>query len=46
MVGRTTHLAHVEQIVSVKRSVFIALTGHRRIGKTYFVEESLGKLIQ
>lgn len=43
MIGRTSQLKIMEKILSLKRSSFVAVTGRRRVGKTYLIDQMYEK---
>ena len=43
MIGRQKEREKVEQLLSSERSEFLAVTGRRRVGKTYLIDALLGK---
>lgn len=43
MIGRKSQKKIMERFLSRKKSAFIAITGRRRVGKTYTVEQVYGK---
>ncbi len=45
MVGRSTQQLQIKKILKANRAAFVAITGRRRVGKTYLIEEAFGKSI-
>ncbi|MBK8281826.1 MAG: AAA family ATPase [Saprospiraceae bacterium] len=45
MISRTLQIAQMKDILHLKRSSFVAVTGRRRVGKTYLIEEVYKKHI-
>ena len=41
MIGRQEEIKRLNEIMEAKRSTFVAVTGRRRVGKTYFVDTLL-----
>ncbi len=41
MIGRTIEVEKLKSALSLKKSSFIAVTGRRRVGKTYLVDSIL-----
>jgi len=41
MIGRTEEIKKIKRLLNSNRSEFLAVTGRRRVGKTYLVDETL-----
>ena len=42
IIGRTTPIKIMDDLIAKKRSSFVAITGRRRVGKTYLVDQVYG----
>jgi uncharacterized protein len=43
MIGRKKEIEKIERLLSSERSEFLAITGRRRVGKTYLIDSLLGQ---
>ena len=43
MIGRKTEIQKIKQLLNSKRSEFLAITGRRRVGKTFLIDEMLSQ---
>ena len=43
MIGRKTEIQKIKQLLNSKRSEFLAITGRRRVGKTFLIDEVLSQ---
>ena len=43
MVGRKEEIKKIERLLQSERSEFLAITGRRRVGKTYLIDNLLGQ---
>jgi uncharacterized protein len=43
MIGRKKEIERLERLIESKRSDFLAITGRRRVGKTFLIDTVLGK---
>lgn len=43
MIGRKQEIKKIESLLNSKRSEFLAVTGRRRVGKTFLVDTQLSK---
>lgn len=43
MIARESQLNSIDEILNSKQSSFVAITGRRRVGKTYLIDQALGE---
>jgi AAA+ ATPase superfamily predicted ATPase len=43
MIAREIQITNIQEILESQKSAFVAFTGRRRVGKTYLIDQALGK---